>query len=73
MRKRAEARQRDVVRVLSACDGPMTAYKVLERLQTAEADIAPSYRTPSSLTDQSAFRADRHIVAVHGRCESCIA
>lgn len=128
MRKPAEVRQKDVLKVLSSSDRPMTAYQILERLQAAEPDIAPPtiYRTLSALTeqgrahrlesikafvpcrcshiesvpvlaicedcgsveehdgsqllptltaltDQSAFRADRHIVEIHGRCETCSA
>ncbi|MGB0504620.1 MAG: Fur family transcriptional regulator [Pikeienuella sp.] len=128
MRKRAAVRQDDVLGVLKACDRPMTAYQILERLQIKEPDIAPPtvYRTLSALTEQgrahrleslkafvpcrceheqsvpvlticedcglveehnggdllskltaltdsSAFRADRHIVEIHGHCLSCTA
>lgn len=128
MRKRAEARQTDVLSVLKACDRPMTAYQILERLQASEPDIAPPtvYRTLSALTDQgrahrlesmkafvpcrcthvesvpvlaicedcgsvdehdgsgllpmltgltdqNAFRADRHIVEIRGLCNICAA
>ena len=128
MRKRAAARQDDILSVLNACDRPMTAYQILERLQAGEPDIAPPtvYRTLSALTDQgrahrlesikafvpcrcshvesvpvlaicedcgsveehdgsdilpklteltdqNAFRADRHIVEIHGQCGSCAA
>ncbi|WP_300035617.1 Fur family transcriptional regulator [uncultured Roseobacter sp.] len=128
MRKRAAARQSDVLSVLDACDRPMTAYQILEKLQENEPDIAPPtvYRTLSALTDQgrahrleskkafvpcrcrhvesvpvlaicqdcgsvdehdgsallprltaltdnNAFRADRHIVEIHGRCGACAA
>lgn len=128
MRKRAEARQTDVLSVLKACDRPMTAYQILERLQVSEPDIAPPtvYRTLSALTDQgrahrlesmkafvpcrcnhvesvpvlaicedcgsvdehdgsgllpkltaltdqNAFRAERHIVEIHGLCGTCAA
>lgn len=128
MRKRAAARQTDVLSVLKASDRPMTAYQILERLQVSEPDIAPPtvYRTLSALTDQghahrlesirafvpcrcshvesvpvlaicedcgsveehdgsdllpkltaltdrNAFRADRHIVEIHGQCRSCAA
>ncbi len=128
MRKRAAARQTDVLSVLKACDKPMTAYQILERLQVREPDIAPPtvYRTLSALTDQgrahrlesikafvpcrcshvesvpvlavcedcglveehdgsdllpkltaltdqSAFKAARHIVEIHGRCGTCAA
>ncbi|WP_342077246.1 Fur family transcriptional regulator [Yoonia sp. SS1-5] len=128
MRKRAAARQTDVLTVLKASDRPMTAYQILERLQISEPDIAPPtvYRTLSALTDQgqahrlesikafvpcrcshvesvpvlaicedcgsveehdgssllpqldaltdqNAFRADRHIVEIHGQCATCAA
>ena len=128
MRKRAAARQADILAVLKASARPMTAYQILERLQMEEPDIAPPtvYRTLSALTnlghahrlesikafvpcrcshvesvpvlaicedcgsveehdgsdilpkligltDQTAFRADRHIVEIHGRCGSCAA
>lgn len=128
MRKRAAARQSDVLNVLTACDRPMTAYQILERLQVKEPDIAPPtvYRTLlaltdqgrahrlesikafvpcrcshvesvpvlaicedcgtveehdgsdllpklTALTDQNAFRADRHIVEIHGLCGTCAA
>lgn len=54
MRKRAAARQDDVLNVLNACEKPMTAYQILEQLQTHEPDIAPPtvYRTLSALTEQ---------------------
>ncbi|MFZ5964244.1 Fur family transcriptional regulator [Thalassococcus sp. BH17M4-6] len=126
MRKRATARQDDVLSVLNAYDKPMTAYQILEQLQATEPDIAPPtvYRTLSALTDQgrahklesikafvpcrcshaesvpvlaicegcgtvdehdgsgllptltkltdqSAFRAERHIVEIHGLCGAC--
>ena len=128
MRKRAKARQDDILSVLNACEKPMTAYQILEELQANEPDIAPPtvYRTLSALTDQgrahrlesikafvpcrcnhaesvpvlaicedcgsvqehdgsgllpqltkltdhSAFRADRHIVEIHGQCRNCAA
>ncbi|WP_322865121.1 Fur family transcriptional regulator [Aquicoccus sp. G2-2] len=128
MRKQAAARQTDVLSVLKACDKPMTAYQILERLQVSEPDIAPPtvYRTLSALTDQgrahrlesmkafvpcrcnhaesvpvlaicedcgsveehdgssllpkltaltdqNAFRAQRHIVEIHGQCCTCAA
>ena len=128
MRKRAEARQGDVLTVLNGSDRPMTAYQILESLQKGEPDIAPPtvYRTLSALTDQgrahklesikafvpcrcdhaesvpvlticedcglveehdgsdllprltaltdqTAFRADRHIVEIHGHCGTCAA
>lgn len=128
MRKRAADRQKDVLRVLNACDRPMTAYQILGQLQVSEPDIAPPtvYRTLlaltdqarahrlesikafvpcrcshvesvpvlaicndcgsveehdgsdllpklTALTDQNAFRADRHIVEIHGQCGTCAA
>ncbi|WP_370402418.1 Fur family transcriptional regulator [Sulfitobacter sp. JB4-11] len=128
MRKRAAARQNDILSVLNACDKPMTAYQILEKLQLGEPDIAPPtvYRTLSALTDQgrahrlesikafvscrcnhaasvpvlaicedcgsveehdgsallpkltaltdeSAFRAARHIVEIQGQCGMCAA
>ncbi len=128
MRKRAAARQRDVLSVLTASDKPMTAYQILGHLQIGEPDIAPPtvYRTLSALTDQgrahrleskkafvpcrcnhvesvpvlaicencgsveehdgggllpkltaltdqNAFHAQRHIVEIHGLCNSCAA
>ena len=128
MRKRAKARQDDILSVLNACEKRMTAYQILEELQANEPDIAPPtvYRTRSALTDpgrahrlesikafvpcrcnhaesvpvlaicedcgsvqehdgsgllpqltkltdHSAFRADRHIVEIHGQCRSCAA
>ncbi|PHR51260.1 MAG: transcriptional regulator [Robiginitomaculum sp.] len=128
MRKYAAARQDDVLSILNACDRPMTAYQILERLQVGEPGIAPPtvYRTLSALTDQgrahrlesikafvpcrcnhvesvpvlaicedcgsvdehdgsdllpsltaltdqSAFRAQRHIVEIHGQCGNCAA
>ena len=128
MRKRAADRQNDILSVLKGRDKPMTAYQILEELQSAEPDIAPPtvYRTLSALTDQgrahrlesikafvpcrcahaesvpvlaicedcgsveehdgskllskltaltngSAFRAERHIVEIHGQCRRCAA
>lgn len=128
MRKRAAARQGDVLDVLNSSARPMTAYQILEQLQVVEPDIAPPtvYRTLSALTDmgrahrlesikafvpcrcshaesvpvlaicedcgaveehdgsdlldtlnaltsQNAFRADRHIVEIHGQCGTCAA
>jgi len=128
MRKRAAARQADILTVLKASARPMTAYQILEHLQMEEPDIAPPtvYRTLSALTnlghahrlesikafvpcrcshvesvpvlaicedcgsveeydgsdilpkltgltDQTAFRADRYIVEIHGQCGSCAA
>lgn len=126
MRKRAEARQSDVLDVLNSYEHPMTAYQILEKLQQEEPDIAPPtvYRALSALTGQgrvhrlesmkafvpcrcdhakslpilticqdcgvveehdggevlsklnalthpNAFRANRHIVEIHGQCGRC--
>lgn len=71
MRKRAPARQQDVLRILNACDRPMTAYQILERLQLGEPDIAPPtvYRTLSALTDQGrAHRLESIKAFVPCRC-----
>jgi len=128
MRKRANTRQDDVLNVLQDSEKPMTAYQILEQLQTHEPGIAPPtvYRTLSALTDQgrahrlesikafvpcrcnhvesvpllticegcgsveehdgsellpllsaltaaTAFKADRHIVEIHGQCKTCAA
>ncbi len=72
MRKQAAARQSDVLQVLRACDRPMTAYQILERLQADEPDIAPPtvYRTLSSLTDQGrAHRLESLKAFVPCRCD----
>lgn len=71
MRKRAAARQTDVLNVLNGCDRPMTAYQILERLQVSEPDIAPPtvYRTLSALTDQGrAHRLESMKAFVPCRC-----
>jgi len=71
MRKRAAARQTDVLSVLNECDRPMTAYQILERLQVSEPDIAPPtvYRTLSALTDQGrAHRLESIKAFVPCRC-----
>lgn len=71
MRKRAAARQMDVLSVLNGCDRPMTAYQILERLQESEPDIAPPtvYRTLSALTDQGrAHRLESIKAFVACRC-----
>jgi Fur family zinc uptake transcriptional regulator len=71
MRKRAAARQTDVLSVLNGCDRPMTAYQILERLQVSEPDIAPPtvYRTLSALTDQGrAHRLESIKAFVPCRC-----
>ena len=86
MRKRADARQSDVLTVLQSSDRPMTAYQILEQLQVGEPDIAPPtvYRTLSALTDQGrAHRLEsikafvpcrcRHVesVPILAICEDC--
>lgn len=43
MRKKAVERQSDILDVLRACEKPMTAYKILEKLQVDEPDIAPPH------------------------------
>lgn len=71
MRKRASARQDDVLSVLNACDRPMTAYQILEQLQITEPHIAPPtvYRTLSALTDQGrAHRLESLKAFVPCRC-----
>lgn len=71
MRKRAAARQTDVLSVLNECDRPMTAYQILERLQIIEPDLAPPtvYRTLSALTDQGrAHRLESIKAFVPCRC-----
>ncbi|WP_171181916.1 Fur family transcriptional regulator [Ruegeria sp. HKCCD8929] len=71
MRKRATARQQDVLNVLNACDKPMTAYQILEELQADEPDIAPPtvYRTLSALTGQGrAHRLESIKAFVPCRC-----
>jgi len=71
MRKRADARQSDILGVLNACDKPMTAYQILEQLQEVEPDIAPPtvYRTLSALTDQGrAHRLESIKAFVPCRC-----
>lgn len=71
MRKRAEARQSDILSVLKACDRPMTAYQILEQLQVSEPSIAPPtvYRTLSALTDQGrAHRLESIKAFVPCRC-----
>lgn len=71
MRKRATARQDDVLKLLNARDKPMTAYQILEELQTEEPDIAPPtvYRTLSALTDQGrAHRLESIKAFVPCRC-----
>ena len=71
MRKRAAARQDDVLNVLNSRDTPMTAYQILEELQASEPDIAPPtvYRTLSALTDQGrAHRLESIRAFVPCRC-----
>ncbi|WP_299954152.1 transcriptional repressor [uncultured Roseobacter sp.] len=72
MRKRATARQDDVLTVLRGCEKPMTAYQILEMLQADEPDIAPPtvYRTLSALTDQGrAHRLESIKAFVPCRCD----
>lgn len=54
MRKQASRRQSEVLDVLRSRETPMTAYQVLEELQSDEPDIAPPtvYRALAALTDQ---------------------
>ncbi|OSP55794.1 Fur family transcriptional regulator [Pseudoruegeria sp. SK021] len=71
MRKRAAARQTDILSVLRECEKPMTAYQILERLQHSEPDIAPPtvYRTLSALTHQGrAHRLESIKAFVPCRC-----
>ncbi len=71
MRKRAAVRQSDILGVLNACDRPMTAYQILEKLQVDEPDIAPPtvYRTLFALTDQGrAHRLESIKAFVPCRC-----
>lgn len=86
MRKPAVARQNVILSVLSAFDRPMTASRILDRLQLGEPDIAPptEYRILSALSEQG--RANRlesikvflprrcshvEIVPVLAICEDC--
>ncbi len=72
MRKRAVNRQSDVLKVLNACNRPMTAYQILEKLQMGEPNIAPPtvYRTLSALTDQGrAHRLESIKAFVPCRCK----
>lgn len=72
MRKRAKTRQTDVLGVLNACDKPMTAYQILEKLRAEEPDIAPPtvYRTLSALADQGrAHRLESIKAFVPCRCD----
>jgi len=54
MRKQAATRQSDILTVLRGSDAPMTAYQILETLQSEEPDLAPPtvYRALSALTTQ---------------------
>ena len=54
MRKQAAVRQADILTVLRSSKAPMSAYQILEHLQSTEADIAPPtvYRALAALTDQ---------------------
>ena len=72
MKKTASTRQSDVLRVLNGCQTPMTAYQILERLQTDEPGIAPPtvYRTLSALTTQGrAHRLESLKAFVPCRCD----
>ncbi|RED18081.1 Fur family transcriptional regulator [Pontivivens insulae] len=72
MRKRAAARQSDVLTVLKGSDRPMTAYQILECLQVKEPNIAAPtvYRTLSALTVQGQAHKLESIKAfVPCRCE----
>lgn len=54
MRKQAAVRQSDILTVLRSSKAPMSAYQILEQLQSDEPDIAPPtvYRALAALTDQ---------------------
>ncbi|WP_299351539.1 transcriptional repressor [uncultured Shimia sp.] len=54
MRKQAAVRQADILNVLRSSQAPMSAYQILEHLQSDEPDIAPPtvYRALAALTDQ---------------------
>lgn len=72
MRKKATARQDDILHVLRGRDTPMTAYQILAELQEEEPDIAPPtvYRTLSALTDQGrAHRLESIKAFVPCRCD----
>jgi len=72
VRKQAALRQADILNVLNAHDGPMTAYEILEELQAEEPDIAPPtvYRTLAALTEQGrAHRLESLKAFVPCRCD----
>ena len=72
MRKQAATRQADILGVLRASDGPMTAYQILGQLRKAEPDIAPPtvYRALAALTDQGrAHKLESLKAFVPCRCE----
>ena len=72
MRKRAAARQNDVLDILKGCSKPLTAYQILEQLQSTEPEIAPPtvYRTLTALTDQGrAHRLESIKAFVPCRCD----
>ncbi|MEO0387543.1 MAG: Fur family transcriptional regulator [Pseudomonadota bacterium] len=72
MRKHAATRQSDVLKVLRGQDRPMTAYQILQALQTEEPRIAPPtvYRALAALTDQGrAHRLESLKAFVPCRCE----
>ena len=126
MRKQAAVRQTDILTVLKSSRAPLSAYQILEKLQSDEPDIAPPtvYRALAALTGQgrahkletlkafvpcrcdhgkslpvlaicgecgwvdefngdallptltamvaeSRFTPARHVVEIHGQCESC--
>ncbi|MEP5152474.1 Fur family transcriptional regulator [Planktotalea sp.] len=54
MRKQAQIRQSEVLKVLSKHDKPMTAYAILDKMKRTEPDIAAPtvYRALAALTDQ---------------------
>lgn len=72
MRKQASMRQAEILDVLRSQEKPMTAYQVLEELQTGEPDIAPPtvYRALAALTDQGrAHRLESIKAFVPCRCD----
>ena len=126
MTKRGEQMRAEILSVLQAADGPMSAYGVLHRLQTSHPKMAPPtvYNALAALTksgrvhrveslkayiacecggahrsavlsicdecgtveertapdliknlsgfvEESGFRAQRHVIEVHGVCASC--
>lgn len=72
MRKQAAIRQADILQVLRASASPLTAYQVLEELQTSEPEIAPPtvYRALNALTEQGkAHRLESLKAFVPCRCD----